>query len=209
MKENLKYAEKAGVDFDGVETYLIEILDNGKRLSASEVRKELEDRKIEFDMRFFQRYFELKGLITRSTQRYLTDPVIKYCLTQERFSGVIPDKIDKDDALKSLISKYIRIFGPVSVEDIVEVANEFRLDNNYPNPFNPTTQISYSIPQSGYISLKVYNLLGEEIKTLFEGVQHTGNYITWFDGTELASGVYLYQLRAKNFVETKKFMLLK
>jgi len=85
----------------------------------------------------------------------------------------------------------------------------FALSQNYPNPFNPTTQISYSVPQSGYLSLKVYNLLGEEIATLFEGFQPAGNYVATFDGNRLASGVYLYQLKAANFVETKKLILSK
>lgn len=98
---------------------------------------------------------------------------------------------------------------PVSVEDIVEAPIQFRLYDNYPNPFNSTTRIAYSVPKNNYISLKVYNLLGEEIVTLYEGVQYAGNYITSFDGTELASGVYLYQLKANNFVQTKKFILLK
>jgi GH35 family endo-1,4-beta-xylanase len=106
---------------------------------------------------------------------------------------------------------------PVSVEEIMETPLEFCLYDNYPNPFNFSTQIQYSIPQSGYISLKVYNLLGEEIMTLFEGFQQVGSHVTSFDGTDLASGVYLYQLKARqtnsgqenNLVETKKFILLK
>ncbi len=85
----------------------------------------------------------------------------------------------------------------------------FALSQNYPNPFNPTTQIKYAIPQSGHLSLKVYNLLGEEIATLFEGVRLAGDYAVSFDGAELASGVYLYQLKAASFVETKKLVLTK
>jgi hypothetical protein len=95
----------------------------------------------------------------------------------------------------------------------------FSLSQNYPNPFwsgatsrsagNPTTQISYSIPQNGYISLKVYNLLGDEVATLFEGVQLAGNHVASFNGAELASGVYLYQLKANNFTEVKRLILLK
>jgi endo-1,4-beta-xylanase len=85
----------------------------------------------------------------------------------------------------------------------------FALDQNYPNPFNPTTQMNYSVPQNGYISLKVYNLLGAEVATLFAGVRQSGNYTATFNGNGLASGVYFYQLQAKNFTETKKFILLK
>lgn len=84
-----------------------------------------------------------------------------------------------------------------------------KLEQNYPNPFNPTTQIKYSIPHTGYISLKVYNLLGEEIATLFEGIRQAGNYVATFDGSKCASGVYFYRLRSGNFVETKKLVLLK
>jgi endo-1,4-beta-xylanase len=97
----------------------------------------------------------------------------------------------------------------LSVEDIVETPYEFHLDNNYPNPFNPSTQIPYSIPQRDYISLKVFNILGAEVATLFEGEQKPGKYLVRFDGSGLASGVYLYQLKASHYVETKKFLLLK
>jgi hypothetical protein len=86
---------------------------------------------------------------------------------------------------------------------------KYGLEQNFPNPFNPTTQINYSVPEKGYVSLKVYNLLGQEVITLFDGVRHTGNYVATFNGGELASAVYLYQLRANNFMETKRLILLK
>jgi hypothetical protein len=89
------------------------------------------------------------------------------------------------------------------------VPTQFQLSQNYPNQFNPTTQINYSVPQSGSLSLKVYNLLGVEVASLFDGVRQVGNYEATFDGRELASGVYLYKLRANNFIETKKLLLLK
>ncbi len=95
------------------------------------------------------------------------------------------------------------------VEEHREIQTEFKLSKNYPNPFNPLTQIAYSVPKSGYISLKVYNLLGQEVATLFEGVRHAGNYVVTFDGRELSGGVYLYQLKANKFIETKKLILLK
>jgi endo-1,4-beta-xylanase len=85
----------------------------------------------------------------------------------------------------------------------------FMLSQNYPNPFNPTTQIDYTIPQSGNISLKVFNLLGQEVKTLFNGFRIAGSYTVKFNGTGLGSGIYFYCLRADKFVEMKKFVLLK
>lgn len=85
----------------------------------------------------------------------------------------------------------------------------FELSQNYPNPFNPVTTINYSIMQDGYTSLKVYNLLGEEVATLFEGFGRAGKYVVSFDGNKLTSGVYFYRLQSNNFIETKKLILLK
>jgi xylan 1,4-beta-xylosidase len=85
----------------------------------------------------------------------------------------------------------------------------FKLDQNYPNPFNPITQIKYSVPKISYITLKVYNLLGQEVASLMNGYQKAGNYEVIFDGSKLAAGVYFYQIKASNFVQTKKFTLLK
>ena len=87
--------------------------------------------------------------------------------------------------------------------------NNYALSQNYPNPFNPTTKIEYSIPKAGYVSLKVYNSLGELVTTLFAGQQHPGNYVATFDGSHLASGVYLYELESGNVSISKKFVLMK
>jgi len=95
------------------------------------------------------------------------------------------------------------------VKDSQKLPTHFSLNQNYPNPFNPTTKIKYSVAQNSNVSLKVYNLLGQEVTTLFEGFQHTGNYIVTFDGGKLSSGIYLYRLRAGNFTETKKLILMK
>ncbi|MBN2708095.1 MAG: endo-1,4-beta-xylanase, partial [Calditrichaceae bacterium] len=97
----------------------------------------------------------------------------------------------------------------VSIKEPGEKRMEFYLANNYPNPFNPSTTIEYSIPKNGFISLKVYNLLGQAVRTIYEGNQKAGGHIVKFNGSGLASGVYLYQLKTDGFVETKKFILLK
>lgn len=96
-----------------------------------------------------------------------------------------------------------------AVSELGRSVFESALHQNYPNPFNPTTQIKYSIPQNGYISLKVYNLFGEKVATLFDGIRQPGDYVAVFDGRGYASGVYFYQLKAKNFLETKKLTLLR
>ncbi|HOU17867.1 MAG TPA: endo-1,4-beta-xylanase [Candidatus Marinimicrobia bacterium] len=91
----------------------------------------------------------------------------------------------------------------------IPIPEQFILSQNYPNPFNPATTIGYQLPISGYSTLKVYNLLGQEVATIFDGIQSAGNYSVTFDASGLTGGIYLYQLKAGNFVENKKFILLK
>jgi hypothetical protein len=86
---------------------------------------------------------------------------------------------------------------------------KFTLSQNYPNPFNPTTEIMYSVSQNSVVSLKVFNLLGQEIATLVSGKQQPGNYVATFDASKLVSGVYFYRLQAGNFTSVKKMVLLK
>lgn len=104
-----------------------------------------------------------------------------------------------------------RYHPPTSVENAsaADAVRFFSLKQNYPNPFNPATRIEYSVPKNGYVSLKVYNLLGKEVATLFEGVRQSGNYEAIFDGGEFAGGVYVYRLQSPNVAISKKFVLLK
>jgi hypothetical protein len=99
--------------------------------------------------------------------------------------------------------------GVVSVNSEENVPLNFTLEQNYPNPFNPTTTIRYSIPERSFVILKVFNLLGQQIATLVEKEQSVGTYTIQWQAGELPSGVYLYSLQAKDFIETKKFILLK
>jgi uncharacterized delta-60 repeat protein len=84
----------------------------------------------------------------------------------------------------------------------------FELQQNYPNPFNPTTTIKYSIPNSEYVTLKIYDILGREIGNLVNQREPAGNYYVNFDASNLSSGVYLYQIKAGSFIQTKKMILL-
>jgi len=85
----------------------------------------------------------------------------------------------------------------------------FNMNQNYPNPFNPATTIEFQIPNSGIVTLKIYNILGEEVATLVNERLKAGNHRFRFDGGQLASGVYLYRIQAENFQETKKMVLLR
>jgi len=85
----------------------------------------------------------------------------------------------------------------------------YSLSQNYPNPFNPTTNIKFSIEQSGLVSLKVYNILGQEVATLLNKELNAGSYEYNFDASKLTSGVYIYTIHSGNFMQTKKMILLK
>ena len=85
----------------------------------------------------------------------------------------------------------------------------FSLSQNYPNPFNPTTIIKYSVPKAQVVTIKVYNMLGQEVATLLNSQQNPGNYEINFNANRLASGIYFYSLNTANFSSTKKMILLK
>ena len=101
-------------------------------------------------------------------------------------------------------------YEPVGVLQISSnVPERFTLSQNYPNPFNPSTKINFSVPVKGFVSLKIYDALGQEVATLLNQDLSVGEYAYEFDGTQLSSGIYFYTLRGDNFVETKKMMLVK
>jgi len=98
---------------------------------------------------------------------------------------------------------------PTGVEQNSEIPKKFNLDQNYPNPFNPSTKIKYSVPKSSSVTLKVFDILGNEIETLVNEEKPIGTYeITWY-AVNLPSGIYFYKLQAGNFIETKKMILMK
>ena len=92
----------------------------------------------------------------------------------------------------------------------------FNLSQNYPNPFNPATTITYVIPQTGFVTIKVYDILGREVSTLVNEEKPAGSYEVQFFASGLTSGIYFYQLKvhpanggAGDYTETKKMILLK
>tara|TARA_R110000868_G_scaffold306734_4_gene568173 strand:+ start:42859 stop:44208 length:1350 start_codon:yes stop_codon:yes gene_type:complete len=102
--------------------------------------------------------------------------------------------------------------APTGVNNVVESEfgkDEFKLSQNYPNPFNPSTNISFNLPSSGDVSLKVYNLLGQEVASLVNGRMNSGSHTVSFDASSLASGMYIYQLQAGSHLQTRKMLLIK
>ncbi|MBI5471921.1 MAG: T9SS type A sorting domain-containing protein [Ignavibacteriae bacterium] len=117
-------------------------------------------------------------------------------------------------------SRLIVTYTPVSVAEHNASPREYALLQNYPNPFNPTTTIKYQIPNSnrqmgfgvsylGFVSLKVFDILGREVAMLVNEVKQPGTYSVQWDASGIASGVYLYRLQAGSFVQTKKLVVLR
>jgi hypothetical protein len=90
-----------------------------------------------------------------------------------------------------------------------DTPTQYTLEQNYPNPFNPTTTIKFSLPAAGMTTLKVYNLLGQEVATLVDENLGVGTFSIMFDAHALPSGIYFYTLRSGKHIETKKLMYIK
>ena len=126
-------------------------------------------------------------------------------------------KCDEDDSdFRAIFNGYLDTYPPfimvsyvVSVVDIESDLNSFTLYQNYPNPFNPSTVIRYHLPTTSYVELKVYDVLGSEVVNLISEEQHSGMYEVEFNATGLPSGFYFYQLKAGDFVQTNKMILMK
>ncbi len=116
-----------------------------------------------------------------------------------------------DGILIGFIAKELFLYysPPTNVKNEKNIINGFILFQNYPNPFNPNTVISYNIPEHSLVTLNIYNTLGEKIKTLMQQEQAPGKYQLNFNGNNLPSGIYFYQLKTEKFQQTKKMLLLR
>ncbi|QQS35995.1 MAG: MBL fold metallo-hydrolase [Ignavibacteriales bacterium] len=129
-----------------------------------------------------------------------------------------PDNYDEDKVSRFVPAnrllvrngETIALYSPsTGTDDLNELPSDFKLFQSYPNPFNPSTTISYSIPSASYVSLKVYDVNGREVETLFEGNSPAGNYVKEWTAKNFSSGVYFYRLQSGGFSDTKKFVLVK
>jgi len=117
----------------------------------------------------------------------------------------------------ALASNYINLFiAKLKIDQVIDVGdnsgaspNNFILYQNYPSLFNPATDISFKVAKDEFVSLKIYDVFGNEIKTLASEEKEPGEYKIVFDATALSSGVYFYQLKTESFVQTKKMILMR
>ena len=123
--------------------------------------------------------------------------------------------------LLNVVCNYPDVDNPVTVNTAVASAedgsllpSEYALFQNYPNPFNPSTQISFDIPKAEFVTLRVYNLLGQDVKTMINQSMAPGRYTVEWNGNDMlnndvASGVYFYELRGESFISRKKMLLIR
>lgn len=103
----------------------------------------------------------------------------------------------------------ITVVQPTAVIENNQLPSKFVLQQNFPNPFNPQTEIKYTLAKTVRVKLSVYNITGMKITDLVNGIQSPGNYSVKFDGRDLASGIYFYRLVAGNYTDVKKMILMK
>jgi len=97
----------------------------------------------------------------------------------------------------------------INEKQIGKLPDGYLLEQNYPNPFNPTTKIKFAIPKSSFINLKIYDILGREVATLINEDKPSGTYEETWNTANVSSGVYFYQLKSGNYIQTKKMILFK
>ncbi len=112
-------------------------------------------------------------------------------------------------AAGATLLKYMFMNSPTVVQDEVLPAEDFVLYQNYPNPFNPSTKIYYTVPYNSFVQIKVFDVLGNEVAALVDEYRPAGNYEVDFNAGALSSGIYFYQLKSGNFIETKKMILVR
>jgi hypothetical protein len=115
----------------------------------------------------------------------------------------------ENDSLSVWTALVTDTLSVLSIGEGEYAANQFRLAQNYPNPFNPTTTIRFSIPHSGHVTLRVYNVLGEEVSTLLDEYLPSGDHTAEWRSGNLASGMYFYRLRSGDLLDTRKLVLLR
>ncbi|MCB9208851.1 MAG: T9SS type A sorting domain-containing protein [Ignavibacteriales bacterium] len=216
---NAKLKAPSNLTLSFIDDNTIKLLweDNSIREDGYEIERKLSDGS-----------FNLISLINSNIKTFIDfdkDNNLEYCYRIRAFKDVeFASYSDYSNEVCTNITEF---------DEELNIANIFELSQNYPNPFNPITTISYLIPQSTVIanevkqsneitsvnsfprndnfnvSLKIYDVLGKEVATLVNKTQSAGNYEVHFDASEFPSGVYYYQLKASNFIQTKKMVLLK
>ena len=139
----------------------------------------------------------------------------------QNINGNLPDAVFAIDLIVSRSNSKLRlathgngayeidISQLTNIEDVDDTIKGFELLQNYPNPFNPSTSISYILPKDSFVTLEIFNSLGQRVEQLVSTQQSAGKYVIKFDGSNMSSGTYFYKLTTPSFSETKKMSLIK
>jgi hypothetical protein len=153
--------------------------------------------------------------INRDLQVFINDyplynytTLTKYRSRRNRNDTAMPTSLTQSYYRANIQIELNTVMG-VSNQTITDIPKKYDLKQNYPNPFNPETKISFDIPKQGFVSLRIYDLLGREVRTLVNEVKSPGSYNIDFNASELSSGVYFYKLETNGFTDIKKMMLIK
>jgi hypothetical protein len=148
--------------------------------------------------------------VYRSVDAGATWQMYNNTLPSLHFVGIKKDPYSDTLYVATQDSGICKVFGlAVNAEEEPQLPKQCKLEQNFPNPFNPTTEIQFEIPVSRFVSLEVYDVLGREVAVLVSEWKSPGRYSLAWDARGLASGVYFYRIKAGNFVETKKLLLLR
>jgi photosystem II stability/assembly factor-like uncharacterized protein len=171
---------------------IVYALEDGLVISGTYVASASDSNKVVISTNFGDTW----NSVTQPTLKgiYITD--VKQDSTNKFFFGTSSDGLYEVEIITGVEDQYSKIL-------------HFNLFQNYPNPFNPTTIIQYAVSSTQFVTLNVYDMLGNEIATIVKEEKPTGTYEAEFDGTGLSSGIYFYQLKAGDFMQTKKMILIK
>ncbi|MFA7418596.1 MAG: S8 family serine peptidase [Melioribacteraceae bacterium] len=178
---------------------IAEVIENTEKLLADYPKNELVQRQNLFNM-FYQNYVTLAK--KEEAVKYYKELVSRYSydILVENCEVIMAEESGKG---------YSQLISQQNTENNNKDIADTDLAENYPNPFNPSTQISFTLKENGKVSLKVYDVLGKEVANLAEGFYEAGKHATTFNGSNLASGIYFYRLTTPAATITKKMMLVK
>jgi len=152
------------------------------------------------------------GIVVLESNSFSTRPFdLGACADNVTHASLVYDPAQNTDASYSCTGAAPQVGATRSGDEFSKslVPTEFGINQNFPNPFNPTTVIEFSMPQSQHVSIKVYNLIGQEMATLVDQVKETGIHTVSFDATGLSNGVYLYVMETEGYAVTRRMTLMK
>jgi len=147
--------------------------------------------------------FDNAGNLYGLKQKGGTDLLVQF----DKSTGVLVDSVDIGTLGLEAITMWYDVV--VGIEEERSVPLQYHLAQNYPNPFNPSTTIAFSIPERNHVALRVYNMLGQEVSVLLDGIREAGHHEVVFDASGLASGIYFYRITAGEYLDVRKMMLVR